>query len=418
MGDFKNADDGDKVEYIEDYQEDLNESLEGDHGRGEGSFFTAYFNIVCVIAGTGTLGLPHAFSLVYSGLILIKCLYYQPGKRLHDFKEVGNAAFGIVGYLSTSILHYLYLFGGPTLYLVLAAGNFTTLLEGSSAALTRPIWTVIIGIFLLIPSLILKTLREVTVVSAIGAICTMIAVFIIMIESPLDRNNHPERTVEHDAVIWTGFPSALATLAFSYGGNNTYPHIEHALAKRNQWPLALISGLTTCTVLYFMTSVPAYWAYGREAASPIYYSLPSGAGQTIAIIVMTIHVIFAIPIYTTTFSLEFENWIRATDERLGKFGAWIARAIIRSCTMAILVLLAIFVPYFDDVMALLGALSNCGLVFLLPILCYLKLTGIKNKPVYELAFCALTIFIGVIGLVVGSKDAIINLVFDVQGTKH
>lgn len=44
-----------------------------------------------------------------------------------------------------------------------------------------------------------------------------------MIEAPLDRNNHPERIVEHDTVIWTGFPSALATLAFSYGGNNTYP---------------------------------------------------------------------------------------------------------------------------------------------------------------------------------------------------
>lgn len=68
---------------------------------------------------------------VYSGLILIKCLYYQPGKRLHDFKEVGRAAFGLIGYLSASILHFLYLFGGPTLYLVLAAGNFTTLLQGS-----------------------------------------------------------------------------------------------------------------------------------------------------------------------------------------------------------------------------------------------------------------------------------------------
>lgn len=167
-----------------------------------------------------------------------------------------------------------------------------------------------------------------------------------------------------------------------------------------------------------MTSIPAYWAYGREAASPIYYSLPSGTGQMTAIIVMTIHVIFAIPIYTTTFSLEFENWIRATDERLGKFGAWVARAIIRSCTMAILVLLAIFVPFFDDVMALLGALSNCGLVFLLPVLCYLKLTGIKNKPIYELAFCGLTIILGVIGLIFGTKDGLLSLIHDVQGTKY
>ncbi|KAI9306233.1 transmembrane amino acid transporter protein-domain-containing protein [Cunninghamella echinulata] len=424
-----------KVECINNYQEDDIEkiSVQEDHGRGNGSFVTAYFNIVCAVAGTGTLGLPAAFAkggwlgililflsygmAVYSGIVLIRCLYHKPGQRLSDFKAMGTAAFGTVGYLVASFLHYLYLFGCPALYLVLAAGNITQLLEGTSGALTRPIWTIIVGLFLLVPLLLLKTLREVTAVSAIGAICTMMAVFIILILSPLDRNNHPDRVVHHDPVIWSGFPSALATIAFSFGGNNTYPHVEYALKRPQQWPLALVAGLSTCTILYFLTAVPAYWAYGSDSASPIYYSLPTGPGQLITIVVMTIHVIFAVPIYATSFSLEFETWTRATDDRLGKFGAWVARAVIRSCTMAILVLLAIFVPYFDDFMSLIGALANCGLVFLLPVLCYLKLTGVKNKPIYELAFCGLTVILGLIGLVIGTKDAIIALVADFEHAK-
>ncbi|KAI8063272.1 transmembrane amino acid transporter protein-domain-containing protein [Gongronella butleri] len=411
-------------------EEDRASSIINEFGHGKGSFFTAYFNVTCVVAGTGTLGLPHAFALggwlgilililayamsVYSGIVLIRCLYYKPGQRLHDFKEIGKHAFSWPGYIVSSALHLLNLFGCPALYLVLAADNMVTLLKGTPGELDHAKWVIIWSVFLLIPSLVLRTLREVTAISSLGAICTMIAVFIVLIESPMYRNAHPEIPVTHHSVIWTGFPSALSTIAFSFGGNNTYPHAEHALKKPHQWKWAVTLGLTTCTCLYFLTAIPAYWAFGDDAKSPIYNSLPAGVGQTIAIIVMTIHVIFAIPIYSTSFSLEFEKFIRATDDRLGRFGAWGARAIIRTCTMVILALLAIFVPYFDDFMGLIGALANCGLVFLIPILSYLRLTGVRNKPWYELAFCALTIFLGIVGLVFGSIDAIKALIFDFQ----
>ncbi|CAO3598304.1 unnamed protein product [Absidia cylindrospora] len=231
---------------------------------------------------------------------------------------------------------------------------------------------------------------------------------------------------ENSGVIWSGFPSSLATIAFSFGGNNTYPrinhfiyhlHVEHALKKPHQWKWALVAGLSTCTCLYFLTAVPAYWAFGKYALSPIYNSLPNGAGKTIAIIVMTIHVIFAIPIYTTSFSLEFEKFSRANEDRLGRVGAWCARAVIRTCTMVILVILAVFVPYFDDFMGLIGALANCGLVFLLPIGCYLRLTGVRNKPWYELAFCAFTLFLGIVGMVFGSIDSIKSLIHDFQSNR-
>ncbi|KAL0076554.1 transmembrane amino acid transporter protein-domain-containing protein [Phycomyces blakesleeanus] len=401
------------------------------YGHGDGNFLTAYFNVVCVVAGTGTLGLPKAFAIggwlgililglayfmaVYSGIILIRCLYAKPGQRLHDYKAIGTAAFGWPGYIIASSLHLLNLFGCPALYLVLAGGNMHELLQNTAGALTDVYWKIIIGVFLLIPSLLLKTLREITVLAAVGAICTMMAVFIVLIQGPMDHNAHPNPVAyATDGVIWTGFPSALATIAFSFGGNNTYPHVEHALAKPRQWNWAVAAGLSTCIALYFLTAVPGYHSYGRSTQSPIYNSLPHGPGRTIAMIVMTIHVILAIPIYTTSFSLEFEKFVKCDEERIGKVGAWFGRAIIRSVTMAILVVLAIFVPYFDDFMGLIGALATCGLVFLLPVLCYLRLTGIRNKPWYELAFCALTIFLGIIGCVFGTIDSIKSLIRDFQ----
>ena len=412
---------------IDNYVEDDAQSGTNEFGHGSGTFLTGYFSVTCVVAGTGTLGLPHAFKLggwlgifimflayfmaMYSGVILIRCLYHKPGQRLHDYKAIGKAAFGWPGYIVASFLHWLNLFGCPALYLVLASGNMHFLLRNTSAAhLDTTAWTIIIGAILLVPSLIAKTLKEITSLSAIGALCTMIAVFIVTIESPI-QHNQMNKIVEHDSVIWTGFPSALATIAFSYGGNNTYPHVEHALKKPHQWKWALIAGLTTCTGLYLLTAIPGYWSFGRETVSPIYNNL-NGVPQIIAMIVMTLHVVLAIPIYTTSFSLEFERYASLTDERIGRFKAWLARAIIRTITMGILVILAIFIPYFDDFMGLIGALSNCGLVFLLPVLCYLKLTGFRNKPWWELAFCALTLLMGIVGCVFGTIDAIKALIFD------
>jgi hypothetical protein len=162
-----------------------------------------------------------------------------------------------------------------------------------------------------------------------------------------------------------------------------------------------------------MTATPGYWSFGRDTQSPIYSSLPKGStAQILFMIVMTIHVIFAIPIFTTSFSFGFEKSVNASEESLGKIGAWSACAVIRTCTMVILVILAAFIPFFGDFMDLIGALANCGLVFLLLILCYLKLTGVRNKPACELAFCGLTLFSGIIGCVFGTIDSVKALITD------
>ncbi|KAI9253573.1 transmembrane amino acid transporter protein-domain-containing protein [Sporodiniella umbellata] len=343
------------------YIEEDNTSHTTDFGHGNGNFSTAYFNIVCVVAGTGTLGLPKAFAMggwlgllilflayimsIYSGIVLIRCLYYKPGHRLHDFKEIGTAAFGKVGYWVASILHIVNIFGCPALYLVLASANMSFLLQGTRAELTYKTWVIIWSSFLLIPGLVMKTLKEVTAFSAVGAISTMIAVFVVVIQGPMHFHAHPEIVVNRSSVIWDGFPLALSTIAFSFGGNNTYPHVEHALKKPHQWKWALFAGLSTCVCLYVLTAVTGYWSFGDAVQSPVYRSLPEGTAKLLSTIVMTIHVVLAIPIFSTSFSLELEKSIGSTEERFGKLGAWAIRATIRSIVMVILAVLACFVPY-------------------------------------------------------------------------
>lgn len=91
----------------------------------------------------------------------------------------------------------------------------------------------------------------------------------------------------------------------------------------------MVTGMFTCTALYLMTAVAGYWAYGDTTESPVYNSLQNEKAKLISMIVMTVHVVLAIPIYTTSFALEFENW--AIPSQIDGWKAWCARAVIRTC---------------------------------------------------------------------------------------
>lgn len=73
-------------------------------------------------------------------------------------------------------------------------------------------------------------------------------------------------------------------------------------------------------------------------------------------------------------------------------------------------LIACVVPHFGALMSLIGAFANCTLIFVFPVIFYLKLTGIKNKPIYELAWCFLVVLLGIVGLVFGTIEAIKELI--------
>ncbi|KAI9303739.1 transmembrane amino acid transporter protein-domain-containing protein [Cunninghamella echinulata] len=393
------------------------------------SSFMAYWNVVCVVAGTGTLGLPLAlkqggwFGLfilflswimsIVTGILLIRCLYAKPNYRMSTYKEVATASFGPIGGWVTFFFLAWILVGVPALYMVLAGSNLNQLCKGTSGEIGETNWTIIISVIMAIPFILLKSMKEVAWMSAFGSFTTVVVVIIVVVMACID---HAGRSfVEHDSVVWPQFPFALATISFSFGGNVIYPHVEASMRKKNQWPWVIAIGLSTCGALYVLCAVPGYYIYGRETVSPIYNNIPAGVPKIIAIVLITLHVMMAAPLLTTAFSLDLEDMFNITVERYGKWKEFFLRAALRIIIMVVVVIIACFVPYFDLLMGLIGSFSNCVLVFVFPILFYLKLTGFRNKPIYELAWYGLTILLGIVGLIFGSKDSIEGLIKRTQG---
>lgn len=118
----------------------------------------------------------------------------------------------------------------------------------------------------------------------------------------------------------------------------------------------------------------------------------------------------AAPILTTSFSLDIEEMLNITVERFGKTKEFLIRCVIRIATMCVIGVVACTVPHFGALMSLIGAFANCALIFIFPVVFYLKLTGFRNKPVYELAWCFLVVLLGLVGLIFGTMEAIKELI--------
>ncbi|KAL0080648.1 transmembrane amino acid transporter protein-domain-containing protein [Phycomyces blakesleeanus] len=400
----------------------------GDDRSNQGSSFTAYFNVVCVVAGTGTLGLPFAlrqggwigllilflswiFS-VYTGVILIRSLYSK-NKRLTSYQEVAEASFGAIGGWVAFFFTAVTLVGVPVLYLLLAGQNLHSVLQGTSGELTFPIWVIICAVLVTLPFVCFKSLKEIGFLSTFGVLSTTVVIFIVLAVAVREKGTQGAK--HHDAVIWDQFPIALSSIAFSFGGNPVYAHVEAGMRRPQDWTKVVTAGLTTCVVLYFLTAVPGYYVYGVDALSPIYDNLPEGGAKIASVIIITVHVLLATPILLTSFALDLEKMFQISTGKFSTKVELVLRSAMRLALMVIITVIAIYVPFFGDFMSLLGAFSNCALIFIFPVIFYFKLTGFRGKAWWEYILAFFTVLLGVVGLIFGTISACQALNKDFKG---
>ncbi|KAG0170975.1 hypothetical protein DFQ28_004601 [Apophysomyces sp. BC1034] len=406
---------------------DYCESQNGQQGQEQkGSSFLAYFNVVCVVAGTGMLGLPYALRQggwcgllilflawvmsIYTGIILIRCLYANGKYRLSSFKEVATVSFGAIGGWVTFFFHSWVLLGAPVLYLVLAGDNINSIAKGTPAELTQTTWIIISCASVTIPIVVVKTLKDVAWISALGMLTAIIVVLIVLAVACIHQSSGVIQNVHYEPVIWDQFPIALATISFSFSGNVVYPHVEASMRRPKNWPKVVAAGLTTCALMYFLVAVPGYYIYGDEVETPIYDSIPPETPRTVAVIMMTLHVLLSCPLLITSFSLDVEEMLNISVERFGKWKEFAIRATFRIFIVVMVGVVACVVPHFGSLMSLIGAFASCALIFILPVCCYFRLTGFRNKRIYEIVWCLLIVVVGVVGLIFGTKDSIQGLI--------
>ncbi|RIB24702.1 transmembrane amino acid transporter protein [Gigaspora rosea] len=408
----------------------INNDLEKNSTSGNGSDWAAYMNIVCVVAGSGALGIPYALqqggwiSLMflilaalmstYTSIKLIECLDHGKTRKT-SISELAYYAFGNIGLCVVGFFFNVISLGCPILYLVLSGDNLQTLFSNYGIDLGMQTWVYICAGTMCIPFIFLKSMKETAWLSIFGVATTLFVVLIVFIISIIEYPNNSKN--HHDFISFRNLPIALSTFFFSFGGNVVYPHIQASMKNKKAWPKVITLAKLTITFMYLLIGIPAYLTYGRNTQSPIYLSLPPGLIVDITTIMITMHILLALPVYQTAFSLELENFLFTNISiTLNNTSEFISRTIIRLILVIFTVYVAVTVPYFTNIMALLGALGNGVLIMVTPMLIWIKLFGWDHfKDFKEKIWAIFILIFSLTGAIIGTWDALDALSTQIMG---
>ncbi|KAH6561419.1 hypothetical protein BASA62_009856 [Batrachochytrium salamandrivorans] len=374
---------------------------------GTASNNAALYHVICVIAGTGVLQVPYALMLSgwsgillmlfaavvndYTGKMLIRCLYTRGHRVNGGYPEIGRLAYGIAGERVVQVFYTTILLGVTCLYLILAGLN----LESLVGIFDQKQWIMICAIGVLIPFILMRSLKEVAIVSLFGALASVV-VCIMVVALGLIEIPKNEGKVTHTFFNLAQMPAALGSFSFSFGGNYVYAEVERSMATPQAFPAVLSRAMSIITGMYLLTAVIGYAAFGNLTLSPILDNLPHGWATTASVVIITAHVLLACPLLVTTFSVDIERYL-GLDAPEDTTQQRTQRTLLRTGLMVGIAVVAMAVPFFSDLMTFLGAVANTMLIFVFPVVFYYKIYGIQGRSRAELAFGGVIIAIGLLG---------------------
>jgi len=434
---------------------------------GKHPVLSAWFAIMCTMAGTGILQLPYTLKQggwLCLGLIilvalmtnttakwLIRCLYpVQLGEahhlqtepeRLEDYPAIGAKAYGRCGRILVQIFHKATLLGVTTIFLILS-GKF--LLEGiggdgegvashlggpGDTAKWTTRWTLVSAGIVMIPVVCLRSIGEIAPLAAFGMTASMICVLEVVIFAFLlkpvtsetqDKFNLPlpntfDGTTSYKVFDVELFPTAFAAITLSFGGHAVFPSIEQHMPRPQAFPKAMNLAYIALVIMYFVTAIMGYWAFGDSTYSPILCNFPRGTESVmgalteITKLIVALHVMCAYPILMNVVVRESERGLQI--DTVGKEDTYknlFFRTSLRAGLVSLTCVFAICVPYFAEVMSLVGALCLTMIVFVLPVVFTFKLRG-SELSMPQKMWGVLIIAVGVTGGTIGSVQAIVAI---------
>mmetsp|Transcript_33465 Transcript_33465/g.53301 ORF Transcript_33465/g.53301 Transcript_33465/m.53301 type:complete len:417 (+) Transcript_33465:54-1304(+) len=394
------------------------EHLANDFKGGTAGVLASAMAVVCQMAGMGILQLAYmlrqggwiclvlivgcALATNYTGKLLIRCCYDQ-GSRVHaTYAEIGMSAFGAGGKACTQVFENATLFGVSTLFLILGGKFLEEILPNT---LDTRMWIVVGGAVAAIPVLVFRTIGELKVVAFLGVAAVGAVVAAVVVEAFGAISDEARHSKPTDIILPGGLIPAFSAMALAFAAHAGLPHVESSMRDRAKFAKSFNIAYLLVMVLYLPVAVIGYAVYGNGVYSPILCSLPRDNWvQVAAKILVTLHVFLTYPVLMTLFLTEFEKSIQLQP---GSFAYLPKRTALRGLLVAMTVLVAVFVPYFDSMMSLVGAVCVVMTTFVLPAAFFLKL---RARTLRERVLPVVVAAIGLVGGSIGAVQAMQDLI--------
>eukprot|EP01135_Chromosphaera_perkinsii_P012155 Nk52_evm19s2596 gene=Nk52_evmTU19s2596 len=408
------------------------------------------FNIICTMVGVGILSLPYSVAITgwlvglifivvggifagYCGIILARCMNDGvPGKRMGSYEELGEVAGGVFGKYMAIIMSYGTCWSACIIMIILGAAQFESLF-GSQVTLTTAEWSIICACIIL-PFTFIKYMTHVAYVSFFGMFASVLVFLVAICQDINDMTKDGMGSglvAANTSSTFSDMAQAYVTISFAFGGACVFGELLVAMKKPGKFSSALTLAFISMFVIYAGIGIVSYMAYGSKVLDPQYNGsltalMPNNWISKIVFASVLVHVLSA-------FVVLFNPLVRAIERKVGiddqpHLRELFFRVIIRSINVAICCFVAIALPFFGDIMGLVGGTAVCGSSFLLPLWFYVSLFYRRKciEPVcpkerrngyLEMAACGVIFIVSLFAGVVGTYNSI-KVLIDKSSTYH
>ncbi|PAN03567.1 hypothetical protein PAHAL_1G000900 [Panicum hallii] len=384
------------------------------------SYTQAVVNGINVLCGVGILSTPYAikqggwvglvilclFALLawYTGVLLRRCLDSKEG--LETYPDIGHAAFGTSGRILISIILYVELYACCIEYLILESDNLSKLFPNAhltigNLTLNSHVFFAILTTIIVMPTTWLRDLSCLSYLSAGGVIASILGVICLFWAGAVDNVGFENKGT---ALNLPGIPIAIGLYGYCYSGHGVFPNIYSSLKNRNQFPSILFTCIGLSTILYAGAAVMGYKMFGEATKSQFTLNLP----ENLVVSKVAVWTTVANPI--TKYALTIIPLAMSLEELLPPNQQKYSNIImVRSALVVSTLLIALSVPFFGLVMALVGSLLTMLVTYILPCACFLAI--LKRKATWhQVAACSFIIVVGVSCACVGTYSSLSRII--------
>ncbi|XP_061370875.1 amino acid transporter AVT1I-like [Gastrolobium bilobum] len=387
---------------------------------GGSTFLETCFNGLNSLLGVGILSISYAvsqggwlsfillfiFAMMcwYTALLLQRCMDGNP--QIKSYPDIGQVAFGYKGRAVVASIIYMELFLIAVELLILEGDNLEKLFPSVNFTIAGlriggKRGFIMLSALVILPTTWLRSLGVLAYISVGGVLASIILLGCVVWVGEVDSVGFHERG---HFVNWGGMPTALSIFSFCFCVHAVLPTLINSMKDRSQSFKVMLVCFVAGTIVYGSIAIVGYMMFGECLMSQITLNLPTGKKSTkIAIYTAIIYPLTRYAVIITPIANAIEGKSLLCKSRP-------IAILIRTIIVVSTVLMALFIPFFGYIMALIGAFLDVAISLLFPCLCYLKINKDARRFGFELivivGILLIGSFIGILGTYISLRQIV------------
>lgn len=389
------------------------------------TIYQTIFNSVNILMGIGILSLPLGIAYagwflgiflltasgavtLYTALLLAKCMDASP--NLFTYADVAYYAFGNRARYYTTVVFSMELMAASTALVVLFGDSFHSLIPSVTATQFK-----ILGFFIFFLTSFIP-LSILSISSIIGILATTSVVVVVIVDGFIKQTAPGSLLQPAMTNLWPShwgeLPLAIGLMMSPWSAHSVFCNVYRDMRHPYRFKSAMSTSYSITYLLDISMGVCGYLMFGNYVKDEITQSIldtegyPQFIGYFI-VVMISIVPLTKMPLNTRPIATTLDVLIGVDNRAISIEGSVgfsaISRSLIRILVRVFVnlvpVVLGIYVPSFDRVMALLGSGLCYTICILLPISFYLRICGKDISPRERMGLHALFAISSVLGLI-------------------